>query len=399
MLMLFAEISAILSELENDLDETQSLKLRLIEEEKRHRTTKKELDEMKRNSVVFSDSSSSGLYPDYDSNPSDGEESEYTIFSPRVVLDNVASGDEDNSPLSDDQTQGELQNAGPLLAKTEDFEWEDEDGWRKFGSVDSLDTLSGKKVKNGLFNSLWKSSSLGRLNERGQDSGMAKRSSEKRLKQKINSPGSLNRGKKDKKQLESLEDKVAILEKQLQDEKRRRENSEHEVAQLQLEKEGLYLKLEDTRDQLRESQLNLFYEGDDYEEELCFEQGGNDNESTGFCGAPNQLAVPLERKHQFPSTDSEITAARCGSPGLNKLQSQTEHLRRTRLTASWRSLNAHFYELDEYDDEITVELDPSNILDTLRRLKTHTNALYNDVLNERDELRYLKKRASRLESS
>ena len=114
---------------------------------------------------------------------------------------------------------------------------------------------------------------------------------------------------------------------------------------------------------------------------------------------PDQAGT-AERKNRCSPSDSDITAARCGSPGLNKLQSQTEKLRRSRLTSSWRSVNAQFYELDEYDNEIKVELDPSNILDTLRRLKTYTNSLYHDeILKERDELRHLKRRASRLESS
>ena len=73
----------MLSELENDLDETQSLKLRLIEEEKRHRYTKKELEEIRRSSIVFSDSSSSGLFPDYDSNPSDESEAEVEKEQPQ----------------------------------------------------------------------------------------------------------------------------------------------------------------------------------------------------------------------------------------------------------------------------------------------------------------------------
>ena len=82
----------------------------------------------------------------------------------------------------------------------------------------------------------------------------------------------------------------------------------------------------------------------------------------------------------------------------DKLRTQSEQMRRTRLTGSWRTVNAQFYELDEYDDEIKVEMDPSNIMDTLRRLKTHNNCLYNDILYERDELKSLRKRASRLES-
>ncbi|KAJ7327398.1 hypothetical protein OS493_027088 [Desmophyllum pertusum] len=106
----------------------------------------------------------------------------------------------------------------------------------------------------------------------------------------------------------------------------------------------------------------------------------------------------VERKIRFSPTDTDETAARCGSPGLNKLQSQTECMRTTRLTGSWRKVNAQFYELDEYDNEIKVELDPSNIMDALRRLKTYTNCLYSDILYERDELQYLKKRASKLES-
>lgn len=379
-----AEINDILVELENDLDETQSLKLRLIEEEKRHKNTKKELEEIRRSSIVFSDSSSSGFLADYDDS-NQSEENEIANYSSRDEVDNGASRDEDNSELVDQTSQGKFS----LFASNEDFEWEDEYGWRKFGSADHLDTLSRKRTqKLGLREKLWKSASLGSLNE-----GRRRTS----LKQRNESSGSLNRRRKEDQQLESLEDKVAILEKQLQDEKRRREISENEVAKLQLEKEDLYVELEDTREQLMGSELNLYYEEDDYDKELCFEQGGDDNDAAGFCGTFDQM-VTAETKTRFSPTDSEITAERCGSPGLNKLKSQTEHLRRTRLTGSWRSVNARFYELDEYDDEIKVELDPSNILDTLRRLKTYTSSLYNDILNERDELRYLKKRTSKLES-
>jgi len=392
------EISTILAELENDLDETQSLKLRLIEEEKRHKNTKKELEEIRRSSIIFSDSSSSGLFADYDSDPSD--ENEFANYSPQEEMDNEASRDDNNSVLIDQTQCGSVQTSDSLLARNEDLEWEHEDGWRKFGSVDHLDTLCLKRVKQwGSLEKLQKSASLGRLNETGQRrSKFAKCSSGESLKQRNESFNSLNRRKKEKRQAESLEDRVSLLEKQLQDEKRRREKSENEVAKLQLEKEDLHVELEDVRDQLRESQMNLYYEEDDYEEELCFEQGGDDNDSRGFCRMTDEMAT-AERKTQYPLTaDSEITAARCGSPGVNKLRSQTEQLRRTRLTGSWRSVNAQFYELDEYDNEIKVELDPSNILDTLRRLKTYTNSLYNDVLIERDELRYLKNRVTKLES-
>lgn len=127
--MLFTEISTMLSELENDLDETQSLKLRLIEEEKRHRYTKKELEEIRRSSIVFSDSSSSGLFPDYDSNPSD----------------------ESEAYEEKEQPQGSHESFALMLTDNEEFEWEHEDGWRKFGSADGLDTLCSRKIQNGLF--------------------------------------------------------------------------------------------------------------------------------------------------------------------------------------------------------------------------------------------------------
>ena len=375
------------------------MKLRLIEEEKRHKNTKKELEEIRRNSIIFSDSSSSGLFVDYDSNPS--VEGELTDCSPReeeLGADNGASGDEDSSARIE-QVPREFQSTKQLLiARNEDLEWEHEDGWRRFGSADHLDTLSRKRTKKlGSLDKLWKSASLGRLNETARFRSFAKYGSQESLKQGNESSSSLKRRSKDGKHLESLEDKVAILEKKLQDEKRKREISENEVARLQLEKEDLCLELEDTRDELRESQMNLYYAEDDYEEELCFEQRDDENDSAGLCGITDQAGT-AERKTRYSPTDSDITAARCSSPGLNKLQSQTEHLRRSRLTGSWRSVNAQFYELDEYDNEIKVELDPSNILDTLRRLKTYTNSLYNDILNESDELRHLKRRASRLET-
>ena len=390
---LFAEITIILSELENDLDETQSLKLRLIEEEKRHRNTKKELEDIRRSSIVFSDSSSSGLFADYDSNPSDDDE--FAGSEPpkeEEEVDDAASGGEDNKAMSGLVSCG-FPNTELPLALNEDLEWEHEDDWRRFGSVDRLHTLSRKRSKKlGCLEKLQKSASLGRLNE----TGWHRSGNENVLKQRNESLSSLKIRHEDRKQLDSLEDKMALLEKQLQDEKRRREISENEVAKLQLEKEDLHAELEDTRDQLRESQLNLYYDEDDYEEELRFEKGAGDSDSTD--GMTDQ-ATAAKRKNRYSPTDNDVTAARCGSPGLNKFQSQTEHLRRSRLTGSWRSVNAQFYELDEYDNEIKVELDPSNILDTLRRLKTYTNSLYNEILNERDELRHLKRRASKLESS
>ena len=382
----------MLSELENDLDETQSLKLRLIEEEKRHRYTKKELEEIRRSSIVFSDSSSSGLFPDYDSNPSDESEAE-------VQRDEMREG-EDCSLFQKEQTHGSHESFALMLTDNEDFEWEHEDGWRNFGSADGLDTLCRRKIQNGLFDEpLRKSSSLGRLNGKQQRSRLAKRSNKKCLQQRKNSHDSPDKGKRDEKERKSLEEKLAVLQKQLQDEKRRRDISEREVAKLQIEKEDLCIELEDTREQLRESQLNLFFEDDNEEPELCFDQSADENESLGFYGAETKDdSVLIDRRRQCSPSDNATTSTYRSSPCLDKLQVQTEHLSRGRLTASWKSLNAHYYELDEYDDEINVELDASNVLDTLRRLKIHTNALYNDVLNERDELRYLKGIASRMQS-
>lgn len=381
----------MLSELENDLDETQSLKLRLIEEEKRHRYTKKELEEIRRSSIVFSDSSSSGLFPDYDSNPSDESEAE-------VERDEMREG-EDCSLFQKEQPQGSHESFTLMLTDNEDFEWEHEDGWQKFGSADGLDTLCRRKIQNGLFDEpLRKSSSLGRLNGKQHRSRLAKRSNKKCLKQRKNSYDSLDEGKRDKKERKSLEEKVAVLQKQLQDEKRRRDISEHEVAKLQMEKEDLCAELEDTREQLRESQLNLFFEDDNEEPELCFDQSADEIESLGFYGAETNGTVLMDRRRQCSPSDNAMTATYRSSPCLDKLQVQTEHLSTRRLTGSWKSLNAHYYELDEYDDEINVELDASNVLDTLRRLKIHTNALYNDALNERAELRKLKGIASRLQS-
>lgn len=382
----------MLSELENDLDETQSLKLRLIEEEKRHRYTKKELEEIRRSSIVFSDSSSSGLFPDYDSNPSDESEAE-------VQRDEMREG-EDCSLFQKEQTHGSHESFTLMLTDNEDFEWEHEDGWLKFGSADGLDTLCRRKIQNGLFDEpLRKSSSLGRLNGKQQRSRLARRSNKKCLQQRKNSHDSPDKGKRDEKERKSLEEKVAVLQKQLQDEKRRRDISEREVAKLQIEKEDLCIELEDTREQLRESQLNLFFEDDDEEPELCFDQSADENESLGSYGAETKDgAVLIDRRRQCSPSDNAMTSTHRSSPCLDKLQVQTEHLSRGRLTASWKSLNAHYYELDEYDDEINVELDAGNVLDTLRRLKIHTNALYNDALNERDELRYLKGIASRMQS-
>lgn len=401
--MIFVEISSILAELENDLDETQSLKLSLIEEQKRHKNTKKELEEIRRSSIIFSDSSSSGLFADYDSAPSD--ENESVDYSPREEIENGSSRDEGHSSLLD-QMQDGFQNSEPLLARNDDLEWEHEDGWRKFGSVDNLDTLSRRKTKRGSLIKLRKTASLGRLNDnvrKKHESEVRRRSgsggkwtSEENLKQNNESSGSLNRRKRDEQQFKSisLENKVALLEKQLQDEQQKRLISENEVAKLQMEKENLNEELEDTRDQLTLSHLNLYCEDDDYEEEFYFDQA----EDAGDFTEPHDKTAALEGKMRFSPTDSGETAACCGSPLASELLSQTERMRTTRLTESWRKVNSQFYELDEYDNEIKVELDPSNIMDTLRRLKTYTNCLYNDILYERDELQHLKKRASRLET-
>ena len=397
--MIFVEISIILAELENDLDETQSLKLSLIEEQKRHKNTKKELEEIRRSSLIFSDSSSSGLFADYDSAPSD--ENEFADYSPREEIENGSSQDEGNSSLLD-QVQVAFPNFEPLLARNDDLEWEHEDGWRKFGSVDNLNTLSRRKSKGGSLLNLRKTASLGRLNddvrkkhkngERRCSGSGGKWNSEEKLEQNNESSGALNRPKIDEQQFESvsLENKVALLEKQLQEEQQKRLISENEVAKLQMEKENLNEELEDTRDQLRLSHLNLYCEDDDYEEELFFDQA---NEAGDFIEPHNKTA--LEGKMRFSPTESDEAAACCSS---SQLLSQTERMRTTRLTGSWRKVNSQFYELDEYDNEIKVELDPSNIMDALRRLKTYTNCLYNDILYERDELEHLKKRAARLET-
>lgn len=385
-----------MAELENDLDETQSLKLRLIEEQKRHKNTKHELEDIRRSSMVFSDSSSSGLFADYDSAPSD--DNEIIDYSPQEEIDNDSSRDEGHSSLN--QMQGRFQSSEPLLARNDDLEWEHEDGWRKFGSVDNIDALSRSKSRRGSLEKLWKSASLGRLNvnarekhgNRGHRSGSgAKWSSEESLKQNKSS-GSLNKRRRE----EQLEDKVALLERQLQDEQQKRQIFENEVTKLQVEKENLYDELEDTRDQLRLSHLNLYCEDDDYEEELCFDEA---DDADKFAEMNDPTAADIGDKTRFSPTDMDQTAACCSSPVLNKLLSQTECMSSTRLTGSWRKVNAQFYELDEYDNEINVELDPSNIMDTLRRLKLHTNCLYNDILYEREELQHLKKRASKLETN
>ena len=394
------EISSILAELENDLDETQSLKLSLIEEQKRHKNTKRELEDIRRSSLIFSDSSSSGLFADYDSAPSD--ENEFVDYSPREEMENGSSQDEGHSSLLD-QMQDAFQNFEPPLARNDDLEWEHEDGWRKFGSVDNLNTLSRRKSKKGPLLNLRKTASLGRLNDdvrkkhvsevRRRSGSGGKWNSEEKLKQNNEYSGALNRPKRDEQQFKSisLENKVALLEKQLQEEQQKRLISENEVAKLQMEKENLNEELEDTRDQLRLSHLNLYCEDDDYEEELYFVQADVASDST----EPHNKTAVLEGKMRFSPADSDEAAACCSSP---ELLSQTERMRTTRLTESWRKVNSQFYELDEYDNEIKVELDPSNIMDALRRLKTYTNCLYNDILFERDELQHLKKRASRLES-
>lgn len=376
------EINSILSELENDIDETQSLKLRLIEEEKRHRNTKKELEQVRRSSFVFSDSSSSGLFADHDSNLSEDDDVGERVATEMEELDREGIGDEAFQHTEE-----------RLVAFNNDFEWEHEDGWKMFGSVDRLDTLSRKRTEQITYlENRQRSASLGMINVTGQSkSEFLKCGSDESLKQCEEAMMSLRRHEDD----ESLECKVALLEKRLQEEKRRRAVSENEVAKLQLEREGLCAELEETRDQLRQSQINLFYEDDESEEESSVNQG-DPNTALSFMA---DQEVTAERKTRYLTVKSDLPIARCGSPELNRLQSQSEQLKRTRLTSSWRSLNSQFYELDEYDDEIKVELDPSNIFDTLRRLKACTNNLYHEVLNERDELRYLKRRSTNLEST
>ena len=383
-----------MAELENDLDETQSLKLSLIEEQKRHKNTKRELEDIRRSSLIFSDSSSSGLFADYDSAPSD--ENEFVDYSPREEIENGSSQDEGRSSLLD-QMQDSFQNSEPLLARNDDLEWEHEDGWRKFGSVDNLDTLSRRKSKRGSLLKLRKTSSLGRLNDTARkkhESEIRRRSgsgekwnSEEKLIQNNESPSALRTRDEQQVKSISLENKVTLLQKQLQEEHQKRLMSENEVAKLQMEKENLNEELEDTRDQLRLSH----YEDDDYDDELYFDEADDAGELT----EPHNITATLEGKMKFSPTDGDEAGACCSSPDL---LSQTERMRTTRLTESWRKVNSQFYELDEYDNEIKVELDPSNIMDALRRLKTYTNCLYNDILYERDELQHLKKRASRLET-
>lgn len=400
------EISSILSELENDLDETQSLKLSLIEEQKRHKNTKKELEEIRRSSIVFSDSSSSGLFADYDSAPSDGEE--YGDYSTRKEIENTPSLNDDHSASLFDQDQSEFQDPEPQSAAiNDDLEWEHEDGWRKFGSLDNLHSLTRRKSEESSSNKLRKSSSMGKLNSDGREryvserrrSGHARWCSDESLEGGRKWSSSPHRSKSDDGKMDLLESKVALLEKRLRDEQRKRQISENEVAKLQVEKENLFEELEDTRDQLhiRLSHLNLYCADDDcYEGESYFEQSENVNDFSEVRKVNCEIRS-VERPTLAPAGIEE-TASRSSSPGVDKLRSQSEQMRRTRLTGSWRTVNAQFYELDEYDDEIKVELDPSNIMDTLRRLKTYNNVLYNDVLYERDELKSLKRRASRLES-
>lgn len=393
-------------ELENDLDETQSLKLSLIEEQKRHKNTKRELEEIRRSSIVFSDSSSSGLFADYDSAPSDGEE--FCDYSPREEIENTLSLNEDHSASIFDQDQTKFLDTEPQSAAiNDDLEWEHEDGWRKFGSLDNLDSLTRKNSEGGSTIKLRKSSSMGKLNSDGRGryvderrrSGHARWCSDESLEGSRKLSNSLHRRPSDDGKMDLLESKVALLEKRLRDEQRKRQISENEVAKLQVEKENLFEELEDTRDQLhvRLSQLNLFCADDDcYEGELHFEQSENVDDFSE-ARKVNYETSSMERPIQAPTGIAE-TASRSSSPGVDKLRTQSEQMRRTRLTGSWRTVNAQFYELDEYDDEIKVEMDPSNIMDTLRRLKTHNNCLYNDILYERDELKNLRKRASRLES-
>lgn len=49
--------------------------------------------------------------------------------------------------------------------RNDDLEWEYEDGWWKFGSVDNLNILFCRKSKRGLFLNLRKIVLLGRLND------------------------------------------------------------------------------------------------------------------------------------------------------------------------------------------------------------------------------------------
>ena len=361
-----------MEELENDLDETQTLKLRLIEEQKRHPSIARELEKVKRNSLVYSDSGSSGLFADYDSVPSD--DSEFIRYSPPGLEQKLEREYDKSTAL-----------AQSSLARNEEFEWEHEDGWRGFGSADHIDTLSNDTNKNRSLDNLRKSSSLGRLNhilvERPANN------QRERLRKWNVEAFSTNRKESSEQNSESLEEKVALLERKLQDEKHRRKISENEVATLQSQKEELFEELEDTREQLRMSHLNLYYE-DDFEEELFFE----DEETCEQTGA-------TEKKIRFSPVDSrEAAGQQSSSPESNQLRCQTERMRKSRMTGSWRKVNAQFYELDEYENEIKVEMDPRNILDNLRRLKAYTSSLYNDVLSERDELKVLKKRAEKLES-
>ena len=127
------------------------------------KTPKKNSRKSEEAPFIFSDSSSSGLFADYDSVPSD--ENESVDYSPREDVENRSSQDEGHSSLFDQMQDAFQDFEPPLLVRNDDLEWEHEDGWRKFGSVDNLNTLSRKKSKRGSLLSLRKTASLGRLND------------------------------------------------------------------------------------------------------------------------------------------------------------------------------------------------------------------------------------------
>ena len=67
---------------------------------------------------MFSDSSSSGLFADYDSAPSD--DNEFVDYSPREEFEDTTNRNDDCFALLFDQDQNDYQDSEPLLAARND---------------------------------------------------------------------------------------------------------------------------------------------------------------------------------------------------------------------------------------------------------------------------------------
>ena len=432
-----------MEEMECELDESQTLKLKLVEERKKHENTKQELLEVKssRNSMVFSDS---GCDAD---DAVENEEREVVDYLVRELENERKKRQE--AELAKISKEKQLLN---LMRKREHVGW---DRWKyspQVRSVDYLNCLSGHRDEN-VLRRRNKSASLNSLNNQGSDGGAAPQGlglqkwysvdeMDEQVQDDTYSEASSQEDERER--MKQLTEKVANLERELVREKTIREVSEKTVAKLHFEKEELYEELDETRYQLHMSQLDLTFDEEGYEEELLFEKKEEEEEEEveeyeENCAAgiqsphgqekcvkpgnqwtnnrgqsPNSFAE-FPRNRELPSIrqlDSPIGQVSSSSSGTqspnrehyslsdlrlsNQLRNQTSGIKP--MTGSWVNMNVQHYELDDYDFELDVEQEktPLSFMETLRRLRMHTSSLYNEAVSEGKELRLLRDRVSRV---